>query len=125
MEREIQLPMGVVSGWCAPEFEPLLEQIKLGSSMDPSDPRFNQLTAKMMMTQSDADGDGKANRVELAFLHGKSQFTFIVQGLIVDVGVQSATDGGVRLIKDHHAVGDFVAQLLDMRSVVAAYAKYF
>ena len=25
MEREIQLPMGVVSGWCAPEFEPLLE----------------------------------------------------------------------------------------------------
>ena len=48
------------------EFEPLLEQIKLGSSMDPSDPRFNQLTAKMMMTQSDADGDGKANRVELA-----------------------------------------------------------
>ena len=48
------------------EMEPLLEQIKLGSSMDSNDPRFNQLTTTMLMAQTDADGDGKADRVELA-----------------------------------------------------------
>ncbi len=58
--------------------------------------------------------------IQVATLYHKGQFTFVVQRLSRYLRAQDITKGRIGFVEDHHLVGNFVVQLLDMSDIVTA-----
>ena len=56
---------------------------------------------------------------QLAALHQEGQFALVVQDLPRHLAAQDVGNRRIGLVKDHHVVGNFVAQFLDVGDVVA------